>query len=307
MHGGHGDGGQGAGRRALSAPQPCAGSALTDGRWRAHSARNTARDEGKGNAMLHLRQVCLVARDLAPAEQEICGILGLSPAYRDPAVEKWGLVNAVFPVGTQFLEVVAPTQEGTPAGRFMDRRGGEAGYMVILQTDDQARYRARAAEAKIRTAFEFVDAGDGYSCWQLHPGDTGAAFLEIDQQRGDDPTGGWHPAGPDWEAHKRTDRITGVSAVTLTAKDPLALAERWHAVLDRPIDRDEDSFVMALDNAELRFSPAPSDESGDEMTGITFRAADAGKIRAAAAAQDRSGPDGAVYLCGVRLELQEDR
>ena len=113
--------------------------------------------------MLHLRQVCLVARDLAPVEEDIAAILGLSPAFRDPAVAKWGLENAVFPVGTQFLEVVAPTAADTPAGRFMDRRGGDAGYMVILQTDDQAAYRARAAAAQVRTAFEFTDAGDGYS------------------------------------------------------------------------------------------------------------------------------------------------
>ncbi|MFC3230242.1 VOC family protein [Marinibaculum pumilum] len=255
--------------------------------------------------MLHLRQVCLVARDLAPVEEDIAAILGLSPAYRDPAVAKWGLENAVFPVGTQFLEVVAPTAADTPAGRFMDRRGGDAGYMVILQTDDQAAYRARAAAAQVRTAFEFTDEGDGYSCWQLHPRDTGAAFLEIDQQRGNDPTGGWHPAGPDWEAHKRTDRVTGVSAVTLTAADPEALAARWQAVLDRPLVRRDDVLVMALDNAELHFAPAPTDGSGEEMTGITFRAADAGSVRATAAGRDRAGPDGAVYLCGVRLEFEQ--
>lgn len=256
--------------------------------------------------MLHLRQVCLVARDLAPVEAEITEILGLSPAYRDPAVAKWGLENAVFPVGRQFLEVVAPVRADTPAGRFMDRRGGDAGYMVILQTDDQAAYQARAEAARMRTAFAFTDDGDGYSCWQLHPRDTGAAFLEIDQQRGNDPEGGWHPAGHDWEGHVRTDRVGGVSAVTLTAADPQALAARWQAVLDRPLARRDAQFVIALDNAELRFAPTPSARSGEEMTGITFRASDPGSVRAAAAGLDRAGPDGAVYLCGTRLEFEID-
>ncbi|MEQ8346046.1 MAG: VOC family protein [Sneathiellaceae bacterium] len=255
--------------------------------------------------MLHLRQVCLVARDLAPAEEEIAAILGLSPAYRDPAVANWGLENAVFPVGTQFLEVVAPTREGTPAGRFMDRRGGDAGYMVILQTDDQESYRARAAAQKIRTAFEFTDEPDGYSCWQLHPGDTGAAFLEIDRQRGDDPGGDWHPAGHDWRNHQRTDRVSGVTAVTLTAQDPAALAARWAAVLDRPLRDGAGGVELALDNAVLRFDAAPSDRSEDEMTGITFAASDIGAVRIAAAARDRAGTDGAVYLGGVRLEFQD--
>lgn len=254
--------------------------------------------------MLHLRQVCLVARELAPAEEEIVAILGLSPAFRDPAVGKWGLENAVFPVGSQFLEVVAPVRPDTPAGRFMDRRGGDAGYMVILQTDDQQAYRDRARTAGIRTAFEFVAEEDGYSCWQLHPRDTGGAFLEIDRQRGDDPQGGWHPAGPDWREHRRTDRIGGVAAVTFTSPDPARLARRWAEVLDRPLREQAGALVLPLDNAELRFEAAPDGAGAeDEMTGIAFLAGDAGAVRAAAAARDRAGADGAVYFNGVRIEL----
>ena len=39
------------------------------------------------------------------------------------------------------------------------------------------------------------------------------------------------------------------------------------------------------------------------MTGITFAASDIGAVRVAAASRDRAGPDGAVYLGGVRLEF----
>lgn len=253
--------------------------------------------------MLHLRQVCLVARELAPLEGDITAILGLSTAYRDPSVGQWGLENAVIPVGAQFLEVVAPTRPDTPAGRFMDRRGGDAGYMVILQTDGQARYRARAEAAKVRTAFQFEAEEDGYSCWQLHPRDMGGAFLEIDQQRGDDPTGPWHPAGHDWQAHRRTERVAGVTAVTFTSADPASLAGRWAAVLDRTPRQEAGGLVLALDNAELRFMAAAGAE--DEMTGITLAATDPGAVRAAAAGRDRAGPDGAVYLGGVRIDLAE--
>ena len=51
-------------------------------------------------------------------------------------VEKYGLVNALMPIGNSFLEVVAPTREGTAAGRCLERRDGEGGYMVILECDD---------------------------------------------------------------------------------------------------------------------------------------------------------------------------
>ena len=53
-----------------------------------------------------------------------------------------------------------------------------------------------AAEALgIRTALEADD--HGYKIWQLHPGDTGGSFLEIDfQPGGDDPQGPWCPPVP---------------------------------------------------------------------------------------------------------------
>ena len=41
---------------------------------------------------------------------------------------EFGLENTLMPVGRNFLEVVAPIQEGTAAGRYLDRRGGNGGY-----------------------------------------------------------------------------------------------------------------------------------------------------------------------------------
>lgn len=255
--------------------------------------------------MLYLRQVCLAARNLAPAEAEIAALLDLEPAYRDPSVGQWGLENAVFPVGSQFLEVVAPVQPGTPAGRFLDRRGGDAGYMVILQTDDQPAFRARAQAAGIRTAFEFTAEADGYSCWQLHPRDTGGAFLEIDSQRGDDPEGDWHPAGHDWRRHCRTGRVRGVTAVTFSSPEPEQLARRWAEVLDRPLRQQGAALVLPLDNAELRFRPAgPGDAGEDAMAAIALAAGDAAAVRAAAAARGRAGSDGTIHLNGLQIELQ---
>ncbi len=67
---------------------------------------------------LRLRQICLVAPELEPAVDELTDVLGIAVAYRDGAVGKYGLVNAVMPIGNCFLEVVAPTRQGTTAGRY---------------------------------------------------------------------------------------------------------------------------------------------------------------------------------------------
>ena len=88
---------------------------------------------------MRLRQVALVARDLERSVGELCDVLGIDVAYNDPNMVVFGLANAVIPVGNTFLEVVSPAQEGTTAGRYLERRGGDGGYMLVLQPRDLGR------------------------------------------------------------------------------------------------------------------------------------------------------------------------
>jgi len=74
---------------------------------------------------LRLRQIALVAHKLAPIAQDMHDVFGLEVGFRDPGVKAFGLENALFPVGNQFIEVVSPIQENTAGGRYLDRRRGE--------------------------------------------------------------------------------------------------------------------------------------------------------------------------------------
>ena len=58
--------------------------------------------------MLRLRQVCLVARELAPVEAALCDVFDLKVCHRDPAVGAYGLENILLPIGDNFLEIVPP-------------------------------------------------------------------------------------------------------------------------------------------------------------------------------------------------------
>ena len=110
---------------------------------------------------LYLRQVALVASKLAPVIDDLSAIFGIEPCHVDPGVGIWGLENTLIPVGSNFLEVVAPIKDGTAAGRHIARRGGDGGYMVICQTesrDSQRAFREHAVAAGVRVAYE----GDGY-------------------------------------------------------------------------------------------------------------------------------------------------
>src|SRR5262245_32115550 len=103
---------------------------------------------------LRMRQIALIARELAPVVDEIRQGVGLGVRYLVPEVAAFGLEDAVVSVGNQFLEVVAPVREGTAGGRYLDRRGGDGGYMVILQCDDHAPLKRHAAELGIRKVLE---------------------------------------------------------------------------------------------------------------------------------------------------------
>src|SRR5215210_307458 len=223
--------------------------------------------------MLRLRQIALVAEDLDRVVDEFRTKLGVDVAFNDPGVATFGLRNAVMPVGNQFIEVVSPTREGTAGGRYLERRGGDGGYMVILQADQHGARRERVVDLGIRRVLEHQS--DHYTIMQLHPADTGGSFLEIDEQVGgeDIATGPWEPAGPDWQKARRTDVVTGVAAAEIQSPDPARLAARWSDILDVPVVESGGHPEITLDNATLRFVEA-TDGRGEGLGGLDLIAAE---------------------------------
>lgn len=116
---------------------------------------------------IRLRQICLVAAKLAPVVEDLKAIFALEVCFVDPAVATFGLENSLFPVGGNFLEVVAPVRDNTAAGRYLKRRGGDGGYMVICQCDDHRPRKERVKQLGIRKVME--SDGHEYSVMQLHP------------------------------------------------------------------------------------------------------------------------------------------
>jgi len=84
-----------------------------------------------------LRQVALVAKERDPVRHEIFELFGLDSDFEDEGVSVFGLHNSVMTIGDTFLEIVAPTQADTTAGRLLERMGGDGGYMILVQTDTQ--------------------------------------------------------------------------------------------------------------------------------------------------------------------------
>ncbi|WP_295546308.1 VOC family protein [uncultured Pseudacidovorax sp.] len=247
---------------------------------------------------LRLRQICLVAQALDPVVDDLCAVFGVEVCHRDPEVGQFGLHNALMPFGQQFIEVVAPIQPDTAAGRYLARRGGDGGYMVILDTEALPRWKAHVAAIGVRVAAPLA-LGD-YEGLQLHPRDTGGALLELNTTLGGAAMDGpYWPAGPHWQQHVRTARVAGIAAAVLQAPEPGALAARWSQILQRPVAGE----ALALDNATLRFVP-DGDGRGEGLSALVLHTRDAAAIEAAARARGLPCAEGTVQVGGVRFVLQ---
>jgi len=251
---------------------------------------------------LRLRQICLVARELEPVVDDLKAVFGLEVAYRDPAVGYFGLENALLPVGNQFLEVVAPIQEQTAGGRYLEKRGGDGGYMVITQCDDHGPRRRRIEKLGIRLASQFER--EGFQHMQLHPKDTGGSFFEIDcQTDGLEPDGPWEPAGPDWWPARRLDVVRAIIAAEIQSPEPRRVAERWSEISEIPLEADGHGRIsLPLENARLRFVE-PGDGRPEGLGGVDLAAVDRQRVLAAAAERELRSQDDVILICGTRFRL----
>jgi len=256
---------------------------------------------------MRLRQIAVVTEDLRETALDIGTVLGVEACYCDPGVGAFGLKNTLWPIGTQFLEVVTPFQEGTAGGRYLQRRGGDSGYMFICQVDDIARRRARAEELGIRTAFEISRPDEGHDGVQLHPADTGGTFWEMDQMIGEgaDAEGGpWFPAGPAWEPYIRTDRVSGITAAEIQSPEPEPLARRWADLAEVELGSDATGHpVLTIDNATVRFV-ADEDGRGEGLGGIDVTTVDRDAVLAGARSRDCYVSDERVDVAGLRVYLR---
>lgn len=247
---------------------------------------------------MRIRQIALVARELEPVVADLRAVFGLDEGFRDAGVGEFGLHNRVLVAGDQFLEVVSPVRDGTTAGRFLDKRGGDGGYMVILQTADLAADRRRLAALGVRTVWEATL--DDIATVHLHPRDIGGAIVSLDQPK---PPASWRWGGPEWEAHARTEVIRGIASVTLESPDPARLAARWGEVLGLGAPRGAGgAFELALDPGVLRFVAA--DAGGEGIAAVGFAARDAAGALSTADARGLATREHSVRIGGVRFDLE---
>ena len=196
---------------------------------------------------MDLRQLVLVSSLRDPIVDSLCNLFDIKVSFNDPGVAHFGLENAVLPVGTDFLEVVSPVEENTTAGRYLDRRNGDGGYMVIIQVDDFLAAKQSVKENNITVVWE-SDHPDARAI-HLHPKQMGGAILSLDWMS---PTESWKWAGPNWDKFVNTSLVNRFVGVEIQAENPEDMKNTWQSVLNLKSERVTGNQIN-LDNTWIRF------------------------------------------------------
>ena len=201
---------------------------------------------------MRIRQLVLVSDERDPVVNDLCDLFDLEVAFYDPGIIHFGLENAVIPVGDTFLEVVSPVQNKTTAGRFLERRGGNGGYMVIVQTEDLDREKARVEGEGINIVWNADREEEGIhaKAIHLHPRDVGGAILSIDSMT---PTKAWLWASPTWEKNVKTEVSNFLNGVHIQSKDPESMMRSWERALGKEAIFQDNQFQIQLEESRIVF------------------------------------------------------
>ena len=202
--------------------------------------------------MMRIRQLVLVSEDRDSVVNELCSLFQIEVAFYDPGIIHFGLENAVLPVGDTFLEVVSPVKENTTAGRYLKKRKGDGGYMVIIQTNNFKQQKERVKSKDIEIVFHADRKEEGIHAQSihLHPRDVGGAILSLDSMK---PINSWLWAGKNWENMKNDEVVGFLNGVHIQSKDPEETAKNWERALGREATFEDTLFTIELDNSRVIF------------------------------------------------------
>lgn len=246
---------------------------------------------------MRIRQIVFAAQDLESGSNALANLFALGAPFPDPGVAEFGIHNAVFAFGDQFIEVISPNQPGTACGRHLARHG-DSGYMLLLQTDDFEREKARWATLGVRTIWTTTFAD--ITAAHLHPKDVGGAIVSVDEPR---PAASWRWGGPDWQKQSGRTADQKILGLTLQAPDARAMALRWAQVFDLSLPTTiPDGWRLQLDDGFVDVCTSKESDAG--LSGFTLAVEDPEKVLAAARAANLPQSGQHFDLLGARITLE---
>jgi len=123
-----------------------------------------------------------IAVNSIAAAREIYEALGLKVAHEE-TVEHEQVRTAMIPIDDSRIELLEPTSEDSPVGKFLKKRG-EGLHHVALHVEDIVETMQALKAKGVRLVSDKVQVGaGGHLYFFVHPSSAGGVLLEICQDQ----------------------------------------------------------------------------------------------------------------------------
>jgi methylmalonyl-CoA/ethylmalonyl-CoA epimerase len=125
--------------------------------------------------------VGIAVRDLEAAVEHYRRTLAVEPIHRE-TIEKDGVEEALFRIGSSYVQLLAPTGPDTPVGKFLEKKG-EGIHHVGYRVDDVAAMVEHLKAEGVPMVDEIPRPGSrGTTVAFAHPKGFGGVLVELVQE-----------------------------------------------------------------------------------------------------------------------------
>jgi methylmalonyl-CoA/ethylmalonyl-CoA epimerase len=125
--------------------------------------------------------VGIAVRDLEAAVEHYRRTLAVEPIHRE-TIEKDGVEEALFRIGSSYVQLLAPTGPDTPVGKFLEKKG-EGVHHVGYRVDDVAAMVEHLKAEGVPMVDEIPRPGSrGTTVAFAHPKGFGGVLVELVQE-----------------------------------------------------------------------------------------------------------------------------
>lgn len=183
-----------------------------------------------------IRHYVLATSHIETVSAELQEFLVIPPGERHDMAEILGFRNEMMKIGNTLLEMVQPVKPDHRLHRWLAERGGDGGYMIVLQTFDAEALRARAAAEKLRLTRDMQFRGQ--QMIQFDPRRFGTHFETYQYSL---PNGWWgDPDGRNYGKSQVAEEIVGAE---VAVENPTEIAAQIGRLFESPVSGDSVSFV----------------------------------------------------------------